>query len=123
MSDVMHDQSRTFYSISRHLLFDRFLFHPYTVNITDALLLPEPQKLELSLDRLNFWCSEDVAPLVRSCIINPWDTEIRAQAMLWTTLGSPSLPSTVGKASTLSDEEVSRTLESGLHPLRSASLA
>ncbi|KAJ7124634.1 hypothetical protein C8R43DRAFT_867270, partial [Mycena crocata] len=59
--------SRTFYSISRHLLFERFLFHPYTVDITGAVLLPEPQKLEYSLDRLNFWCSEDVASLVRLC--------------------------------------------------------
>ncbi|KAJ7149259.1 hypothetical protein C8R43DRAFT_1193010 [Mycena crocata] len=64
--------SRTFYRISRHLLFDKFLFHPYTVDISGAVLLPEAQKLEHSLDRLNFWCSEDVAPLVRSCIINPW---------------------------------------------------
>ncbi|KAJ7087053.1 hypothetical protein C8R43DRAFT_1142387 [Mycena crocata] len=70
--------SRTFYRISHHLLFARFSFHPYAVAGDNGLLLPSPEDVERSMERLNFWCSADVAPSVRSCVVSPWypDTHI-----------------------------------------------
>ncbi|KAJ7107728.1 hypothetical protein C8R44DRAFT_986882 [Mycena epipterygia] len=74
--DALKDVSlarRTFCCLSRPLLFTDFDFHPYAiaVNSARALCLPSAEEIERSLERLHFWCSTDIAPLVRSCRITP----------------------------------------------------
>ncbi|KAJ7135799.1 hypothetical protein C8R44DRAFT_729354 [Mycena epipterygia] len=64
---------RTFHRTARHLFAD-FDFHPYTsVGLGyDHLRLPSPEKIDSTLERLNFWCSDEIATLVRSCENDPW---------------------------------------------------
>ncbi|KAJ6506020.1 hypothetical protein DFH09DRAFT_1289166 [Mycena vulgaris] len=63
---------RTFSRISRPLVFSNFDFHPYAVGFGGSRLLPSAAEVERSFERLNFWCSPEIAPLVRSCKITPW---------------------------------------------------
>ncbi|KAJ7107708.1 hypothetical protein C8R44DRAFT_529646, partial [Mycena epipterygia] len=74
--DALKDVSLTyhaFHNISRSLLFTDFEFHPYaTSGCVGILLLPSATEVDQSLERLAFWCSEDIAPLVRSCNVIPW---------------------------------------------------
>ncbi|KAJ6546755.1 hypothetical protein DFH09DRAFT_1506527 [Mycena vulgaris] len=63
---------RTFSRISRPLVFSDFDFHPYAVGAGDRRLLPSATEVKRSFERLNFWCSPEIAPLVRSCKITAW---------------------------------------------------
>ncbi|KAJ7725409.1 hypothetical protein B0H14DRAFT_3002961 [Mycena olivaceomarginata] len=45
-----------FKAISRPHLFNEFYFRPY----------------KSAMERLEFWCSDEIAPHVRSCVIAPW---------------------------------------------------
>ncbi|KAJ7135791.1 hypothetical protein C8R44DRAFT_976583, partial [Mycena epipterygia] len=62
---------RTFHVVSRPLLFANFDWHPYVL-FNDGVRLPLPEKFELAIQRLEFWSSDAIAPLVRSCDIMPW---------------------------------------------------
>ncbi|KAJ7289494.1 hypothetical protein C8J57DRAFT_1277848 [Mycena rebaudengoi] len=57
----------TFHHISRPLLFRHFDFHPYT-----SLDLAGVPPVERALERLRFWSSPEIAPLVHSCDITPF---------------------------------------------------
>ncbi|KAJ6555046.1 hypothetical protein DFH09DRAFT_1494165 [Mycena vulgaris] len=63
---------RTFSRILRPLVFSDFDFHPYALGAVGRRLLPSAGEVERSFERLNFWCSLEIAPLVRSCKITPW---------------------------------------------------
>ncbi|KAJ6506822.1 hypothetical protein C8R45DRAFT_970662 [Mycena sanguinolenta] len=66
--------STNFKDISRPLLFTHFIFHPYAFQNrqSDTVLLPPDTEITASLDRLDFWCSDQIARHVRSCEITPW---------------------------------------------------
>ncbi|KAJ6561679.1 hypothetical protein B0H19DRAFT_942704, partial [Mycena capillaripes] len=51
------------------LLFANFDFHPYALDVDGGFLLPSTEQVEESLARLNFWCSDEIIPLIRSCRI------------------------------------------------------
>ncbi|KAJ7049538.1 hypothetical protein C8F01DRAFT_961536, partial [Mycena amicta] len=58
--------------LARPFLFSSFSFHPYArvhAVPADRLLLPSPEKIPNYLERLHFWLSDDIAPLVRSCAV------------------------------------------------------
>ncbi|KAJ7804286.1 hypothetical protein B0H14DRAFT_3486416 [Mycena olivaceomarginata] len=61
---------RIFSRLSRHLIFADFHFYPYAIS-GRTVLLPPVMKIKRALERLDFWTSEDIAPLVRSCEIKP----------------------------------------------------
>ncbi|KAJ7659051.1 hypothetical protein DFH06DRAFT_1194950 [Mycena polygramma] len=61
----------TFRRLTRTLLFSHFDFHPYALGADSALLLPPEPELAILMERLNFWCSDEIAPLVRACDITP----------------------------------------------------
>ncbi|KAJ7149183.1 hypothetical protein C8R43DRAFT_1007425 [Mycena crocata] len=61
---------RYFSGISRPLLFTTFDFHPYAVSAGSDL--PFHTATTKSMERLNSWCSAEIAPLVRSCNISPY---------------------------------------------------
>ncbi|KAJ7304857.1 hypothetical protein DFH08DRAFT_976457 [Mycena albidolilacea] len=61
-----------FKGISRPLLFNEFHFHPYASGQRDDILLPGPTEVNQSMERLEFWCSDEIAPNVRSCTMTPW---------------------------------------------------
>ncbi|KAJ6542914.1 hypothetical protein B0H19DRAFT_1172412 [Mycena capillaripes] len=69
-----------FHRITRPLLFRDLGFHPYmgiagyfiTSCPPSGLALPGPEQIHLVMERLRFWSSPDIAPLVRSCRIAPW---------------------------------------------------
>ncbi|KAJ7505952.1 hypothetical protein B0H11DRAFT_1976796 [Mycena galericulata] len=63
--------SHTFKSFSRPHLFSDLVFHPYAIG-GDGLMLPSPAEVDAYLQRLNFWSSDEIAPFVRSCTIQPW---------------------------------------------------
>ncbi|KAJ7505947.1 hypothetical protein B0H11DRAFT_362563 [Mycena galericulata] len=63
--------SHTFKSLSRPRLFSNFVFYPY-VGRGHGLNLPVPAEVDTDLQRLTFWASDEIAPLVRSCTIRPW---------------------------------------------------
>ncbi|KAJ7162850.1 hypothetical protein C8R46DRAFT_1101682 [Mycena filopes] len=66
---------RAFHSMSRQVIFADFSFRPYGLlglSDLDLPLLPnEAADLALHLDRIEFWTSAEIAPLVRSCRIAP----------------------------------------------------
>ncbi|KAJ7826205.1 hypothetical protein B0H14DRAFT_2817711 [Mycena olivaceomarginata] len=74
---------RTLGRISRPFLFVTFVFHPYAVvsipqNINrmrwpeaDEPLLLSQEAQDRELERLNFWSSAEIAPLVRTCRLIP----------------------------------------------------
>ncbi|KAJ7681085.1 hypothetical protein DFH06DRAFT_1405992 [Mycena polygramma] len=53
--------------VSRPRIFAHFYFPVYRDGA--ALLLPSPTGVDCCLERLNFWCSPEIAPFVRSCEI------------------------------------------------------
>ncbi|KAJ7784351.1 hypothetical protein B0H16DRAFT_1492211 [Mycena metata] len=68
-----------FHALSRPRLFTDFTFHPYCtggygMSIEDLYLPlnPTPERLH---ERLEFWASEEIAPLVRECVIEPLEFE------------------------------------------------
>ncbi|KAJ6599992.1 hypothetical protein DFH09DRAFT_1129187 [Mycena vulgaris] len=72
LSPLPHDSilaisstSHSFRHISRPLVFANFHFYPYP-----AVGAPRLTDVDRSLGLLQFWSSDDVAPLVRSCIIS-----------------------------------------------------
>ncbi|KAJ7111865.1 hypothetical protein C8R44DRAFT_985332 [Mycena epipterygia] len=70
--DTVKDVSfthRRFARLSRPLRFTDFDFHPYELH---GLRLPSADEVQRSLERLTFWCSDDIAPLVRACHVVPW---------------------------------------------------
>ncbi|KAF7305681.1 hypothetical protein HMN09_00821800 [Mycena chlorophos] len=67
--------NRAFATLCRQILFVEYDFHPYYTEPygdNDAPLLPEPQEIERFKERIGFWASEPIAPLVRRCRISPW---------------------------------------------------
>ncbi|KAJ7644714.1 hypothetical protein FB45DRAFT_1021462 [Roridomyces roridus] len=69
----VHATHRMFRSTSRPLLFSHLLFRPYFREIDelgDRFALPDPEVVQRTLDRLEFWSSNEIAPLVRQCTIN-----------------------------------------------------
>ncbi len=50
--------------LSRPFIFASFHFYPYYIH-DDAVLLPSPEEVERRLQRLDFWFSDEIAPLVR----------------------------------------------------------
>jgi hypothetical protein len=69
---------RLFSSISRSYIFAKFDFHPYVFSYASItmcandVLLPPPSEIKRSLQRLKFWTSPEIAPLVRACAITPF---------------------------------------------------
>jgi hypothetical protein len=61
-----------FKAISRPHLFNEFYFRPYKSGGTDGILLPPTTEVNRAMERLEFWCSDEIAPHVRSCVIAPW---------------------------------------------------
>ncbi|KAJ7614288.1 hypothetical protein DFH06DRAFT_134417 [Mycena polygramma] len=61
---------RTFRGVSRPRVFAKFAFEVYRITTEGALLLPSPAEVDMRLERLDFWCSPEIAPLVRSCEID-----------------------------------------------------
>ncbi|KAJ7096095.1 hypothetical protein C8R44DRAFT_989397 [Mycena epipterygia] len=59
---------RTFRGVSRPRLFADLRFTPYCLS-DHRVLLPSPTEVDRRLERLNFWCSAEIAPLVRYCDI------------------------------------------------------
>ncbi|KAJ7508386.1 hypothetical protein B0H11DRAFT_2304229 [Mycena galericulata] len=64
-------------------LFAAFEFTPYSTGSYGAPLLPSPTEVHRRLERLNFWCSSEIAPFVRYCNITARDSWIHR-------LGDPS---------------------------------
>ncbi|KAJ7657742.1 hypothetical protein DFH06DRAFT_1473040 [Mycena polygramma] len=71
-----HATNRLFHQICRPLLFRKFYFCPFFTSfefdlvhnfVASEILLPQPQELDLSLKRLLFYTSRDIAPFVRVC--------------------------------------------------------
>ncbi|KAJ7644757.1 hypothetical protein FB45DRAFT_1053430 [Roridomyces roridus] len=66
--------ARRFSAISRPLLFGHLPFHPcLTHHFPEPICSrpPSPQYTQFALDRLNFWSSDEIAPMVRECTISP----------------------------------------------------
>ncbi|KAJ7612293.1 hypothetical protein FB45DRAFT_1118229 [Roridomyces roridus] len=74
----LHTVSRKLHRISRSLLFQRFHFHLYAVSHNSPpeprYLLPDEAQVERTTERLRFWASPDIAPLVRQCTVFPWSS-------------------------------------------------
>ncbi|KAJ7132972.1 hypothetical protein C8R46DRAFT_1235515 [Mycena filopes] len=67
--------NKLFHALSRPRLFSDFTFHPYSTEAygmsAEDLYLPlDPSPKHVS-ERLQFWASEEIAPLVRGCMIEP----------------------------------------------------
>ncbi|KAJ7051733.1 hypothetical protein C8F01DRAFT_1376588 [Mycena amicta] len=67
--------SRAFCALARPLLFAGFTLHPYAVGASGARFLPTQESFKSATERLNFWLSAEIAPIVHSCIIMPWLVE------------------------------------------------
>ncbi|KAJ6525240.1 hypothetical protein DFH09DRAFT_1416579 [Mycena vulgaris] len=69
--------NRYFHHLSRPLLFTSFELHPYSlVPFTrglsaEDLVLPQAEELECGRGRLEFWASEEIAPYVLKCHVEP----------------------------------------------------
>ncbi|KAJ6457365.1 hypothetical protein C8R45DRAFT_1033500 [Mycena sanguinolenta] len=71
---------RTFHHIVHPLLFRHLEFHPYnclagysSVNCPPSGLgIPDEEHVIFLLQRLQFWSSSDIAPLVRTCRVSNW---------------------------------------------------
>ncbi|KAJ7141321.1 hypothetical protein C8R44DRAFT_866954 [Mycena epipterygia] len=70
---------RTLFDISRPLRFVDFKFHPYPSNYRQHQ--PTSAQVDHALQRLRFWSSPEIAPLVRSCSITPWEQRAPASAI------------------------------------------
>ncbi|KAJ6477876.1 hypothetical protein C8R47DRAFT_643870 [Mycena vitilis] len=75
-TDTLQDLSLTCHDlrrVTRSLLFAHFAFHPfvvrnpYIVRQDSNCLLPADTSVAGLMERLHFWSSEDIAPLVRTC--------------------------------------------------------
>ncbi|KAF7291426.1 hypothetical protein MIND_01287300 [Mycena indigotica] len=74
---------RTFAVLARPLLFAHFYFGPYGLQSPNphesrrqaVYLTLGPDLQQFDIDRIEFWTSENIAPLVRECSIVPWDPE------------------------------------------------
>ncbi|KAJ7448647.1 hypothetical protein B0H11DRAFT_2080161 [Mycena galericulata] len=84
--DSLKDVSVTNHAFRRiclPLLFANFHFHPYTLVYYNTPKAPPTTEIEVSLERLDFWCSDKIAPLVRTCnLIAPSSHRMRASS--WT---------------------------------------
>ncbi|KAJ7434707.1 hypothetical protein FB451DRAFT_1418635 [Mycena latifolia] len=80
----VHRVDWLFHRIARPLLFREFKFHPYgrwsfawlDWDSPSALYLPHPVQIQLLLQRLEFWSSHEIAPLIRVCHMTPWDNNV-----------------------------------------------
>ncbi|KAJ7505907.1 hypothetical protein B0H11DRAFT_361536 [Mycena galericulata] len=59
-----------FKNLSRRLFFAHLDFRPYDINPYKSIFLPRAD-IKRSLERLDFWFSDEIAPFVRSCSISP----------------------------------------------------
>ncbi|KAJ7061826.1 hypothetical protein C8F01DRAFT_1138449 [Mycena amicta] len=70
--------NRSFVHLARPLLFSHFRFRAYVsepdANIPGELVLqlPNARLVQRNLERLEFWLSDTIAPLVRTCEIESW---------------------------------------------------
>ncbi|KAJ6506801.1 hypothetical protein C8R45DRAFT_817047, partial [Mycena sanguinolenta] len=64
---------KRFKRISRPLLFTHFKFRPYGIvhGFGMKLLPADEEDIAKVMERLEFWCSDEIAPHVRSCEITP----------------------------------------------------
>ncbi|KAJ7056310.1 hypothetical protein C8F01DRAFT_1155611 [Mycena amicta] len=86
--------NRRLRELLKALLFAHFDFHPY--ELQERLLvgsdfprlprLPDPVGLQNTVERLEFWSSEAIAPLVRTCAVSPWHEPMEG----WTFSASPT---------------------------------
>ncbi|KAJ7445014.1 hypothetical protein B0H11DRAFT_2203518 [Mycena galericulata] len=80
--DSLKDVSVTNHAFRRtclSLLFADFHFHPYTLVYHNTPAAPPTTEIEVSLERLDFWCSDKIASLVRTCnLIALWSHRMRA---------------------------------------------
>ncbi|KAJ7806558.1 hypothetical protein B0H14DRAFT_3152889 [Mycena olivaceomarginata] len=74
---------RAFLPVSRPFLFSTIRLTPYRIGNDGDLLLPPPAEVDRRLKRLEFWCSSEIAPLVRSCLIRPLDSYTGRDASKW----------------------------------------
>ncbi|KAJ7245320.1 hypothetical protein C8J57DRAFT_1524452 [Mycena rebaudengoi] len=94
----LHLVSHRFHRLCVPLTYSSFTLHPFGKAIFPVrrerldILLPETQRVEEALDRLQFWASATVAPLVRECHVTPWDLS-----------DSPTLTFSVADASIILD--------------------
>ncbi|KAJ6525239.1 hypothetical protein DFH09DRAFT_173921 [Mycena vulgaris] len=74
--------NRWFHHLSRPLLFTSFKFHPYSLAAylegearayVEDLVLPQAEELERARGRLEFWVSDEIAPYVLKCHVEPLD--------------------------------------------------
>nr|GAT45143.1 predicted protein [Mycena chlorophos] len=63
--------NRTFAQLGRPLLFRHFEFTPYATVAPQQFFLPAPRALRWASERLDFWASDRIAPLVRTCVLSP----------------------------------------------------
>ncbi|KAJ7486118.1 hypothetical protein B0H11DRAFT_2279170, partial [Mycena galericulata] len=66
--------NRLFHGVSTPLLFRTFQFHPYTISRLSQLVGYDPtstSEATRALERLDFWSSSSIAPLVLKCHISP----------------------------------------------------
>ncbi|KAF8155016.1 hypothetical protein K438DRAFT_2026556 [Mycena galopus ATCC 62051] len=61
---------RAFLPMSRPFLFSSIRFTPYRNGGKGSPLLPSPSEVDLRLERLDFLCSPEIAPVVRFCRIS-----------------------------------------------------
>ncbi|KAJ7116105.1 hypothetical protein C8R43DRAFT_114185 [Mycena crocata] len=71
--------NRLFCILARSHLFAKFQFHPYISDDNDRTRLPKPHVVERAIERLNFWASGVIAPLVE-CEITPWKSPTRQRS-------------------------------------------
>ncbi|KAJ7844029.1 hypothetical protein B0H13DRAFT_2364481 [Mycena leptocephala] len=74
---------RAFLPVSRPFLFSALRLTPYRIGNDGDLLLPPPAEVDRRLKRLEFWCSSEIAPLVRSCTIYPLDSYTGRDVSKW----------------------------------------
>ncbi|KAJ7259296.1 hypothetical protein C8J57DRAFT_1472090 [Mycena rebaudengoi] len=65
--------SRLFFEISRPQIFTKFEFHPYILEADSGPPVPpKSSTIQRAMERLTFWASPDIAPLIRVCEITPF---------------------------------------------------
>ncbi|KAK6991752.1 hypothetical protein R3P38DRAFT_3090748 [Favolaschia claudopus] len=72
--------AKSFHRIARPLLFRDLQIHPYVCiagySVLDCppsgLAIPSEIHITYLLERLQYWASPDIAPLVRTCSVSPW---------------------------------------------------
>ncbi|KAJ7644760.1 hypothetical protein FB45DRAFT_1116524 [Roridomyces roridus] len=69
----LFSSDRRFSTISRGLLFSQLALK----HIRPDENLPSAKYIQFTLDRLDFWSSDEIAPLVRHCTITPWTARWR----------------------------------------------